>query len=139
MSTKKQTKPKSEQSSITYKLIRYNLQLFDGLWSIPVAFALFIIAGTLSAEYFGDALISTEYVQYIVLASLIMVFANFITFLGIRLNFRALQREVYSKEIKYELNTYLTTWQKVVLYLVLYAFYFAAFLFVLHLLMTATA
>jgi hypothetical protein len=139
MSTKKQTKPKSEQSSITYKLIRYNLQLFDGLWSIPIAFALFIIAGTLSAEYFGDALISTEYVQYIVLASLIMVFANFITFLGIRLNFRALQREVYSKEIKYELNTYLTTWQKVVLYLVLYAFYFAAFLFVLHLLMTATA
>jgi hypothetical protein len=139
MSTKKQTKPKSEQSNITYKLIRYNLQLFDGLWSIPIAFALFIIAGTLSAEYFGDALISTEYVQYIVLASLIMVFANFITFLGIRLNFRALQREVYSKEIKYELNTYLTTWQKVVLYLLLYAFYFAAFLFVLHLLMTATA
>jgi hypothetical protein len=139
MSTKKQTKPKSEQSSITYKLIRYNLQLFDGLWSIPIAFALFIIAGTLSAEYFGDALISTEYVQYIVLASLIMVFANFITFLGIRFNFKALQREVYSKEIKHELNTYLTTWQKVVLYLLLYAFYFAAFLFVLHLLMTATA
>jgi hypothetical protein len=139
MSTKKQTKPKSEQSSITYKLIRYNLQLFDGLWSIPVAFALFIIAGTLSAEYFGDALISTEYVQYIVLASLIMVFANFITFLGIRLNFRALQREVYSKEIKYELNTYLTTWQKVVLYLLLYAFYFASFLFILRMLMTATA
>jgi hypothetical protein len=139
MSTKKQTKPKSEQSSITYKLIRYNLQLFDGLWSIPIAFALFIIAGTLSAEYFGDALISTEYVQYIVLASLIMVFANFITFLGIRLNFRALQREVYSKEIKYELNTYLTTWQKVVLYLLLYAFYFAAFLFILRMLMTATA
>ena len=139
MSTKKQTKPKSEQSSITYKLIRYNLQLFDGLWSIPIAFALFIIAGTLSAQYFGDALISTEYVQYIVLSSLIMVFANFITFLGIRFNFKALQREVYSKEIKYELNTYLTTWQKVVLYLLLYAFYFAAFLFILRMLMTATA
>ena len=139
MSTKKQTKPKSEQSSITYKLIAYNLQLFDGLWSIPIAFALFIIAGTLSAEYFGDALISTEYVQYIVLASLIMVFANFITFLGIRFNFKALQREVYSKEIKYELNTYLTTWQKIVLYLLLYAFYFAAFLFILRMLMTATA
>ena len=139
MSTKKQTKPKSEPSSITYKFIRYNLQLFDGLWSIPIAFAVFLIAGALSSEYFGDALISTEYVQYIVLASLIMVFANFITFLGIRFNFKALQREVYSKEIKYELNTYLTTWQKVVLYLLLYAFYFAAFLFVLHLLMTATA
>jgi len=139
MSTKKQTKPKSEPSSITYKFIRYNLQLFDGLWSIPIAFAVFLIAGALSAEYFGDALISTEYVQYIVLASLIMVFANFITFLGIRFNFRALQREVYSKEIKHELNTYLTTWQKVVLYLLLYAFYFAAFLFILRMLMMATA
>ena len=138
MSSKKQTKPKSEQSSITYKLIRYNLQLFDGLWSIPIAFALFIIAGTLSAEYFGDALISTEYVQYIVLASLIMVFANFITFLGIRFNFKALQREIYSKDIKCEINTYLTTWQKVVLYLLLYAFYFAAFLFILRMLMMAT-
>jgi hypothetical protein len=113
--------------------------LFDGLWSIPIAFAVFLIAGALSSEYFGDALISTEYVQYIVLASLIMVFANFVTFLGIRFNFRALQREVYSKEIKYELNTYLTTWQKVVLYLLLYAFYFAAFLFILRTLMTATA
>jgi hypothetical protein len=122
-----------------FKSLRYNLELFDGLWSIPIAFALFIIAGTLSAEYFGDALISTEYVQYIVLASLIMVFANFITFLGIRFNFKALQREVYSKEIKGEINTYLTTWQKVVLYLLLYAFYFAAFLFILRMLMTATA
>jgi hypothetical protein len=122
-----------------FKSLRYNLELFDGLWSIPIAFALFIIAGTLSAEYFGDGLISTEYLQYIVLASLIMVFANFITFLGIRFNFKALQREVYSKEIKGEINTYLTTWQKVVLYLLLYAFYFAAFLFILRMLMTATA
>jgi hypothetical protein len=140
MSAKKQTKPKSEQpASITYKSIRYYFQLFDGLWSIPIAFALFIIAGTLSAEYFGDALISTEYVQYIVLASFIMVFANFVTFLGIRFNFRALQNAVYDREIKYELSTYLTTWQKVVLYLLLYAFYFAAFLFILRMLMTATA
>jgi hypothetical protein len=122
-----------------FKSLRYNLELFDGLWSIPIAFALFIIAGTLSAEYFGDALISTEYVQYIVLASLIMVFANFITFLGIRFNFKTLQREIYSKEIKCEINNSLTTWQKVVLYLLLYAFYFAAFLFILRMLMTATA
>lgn len=139
MSAKKQTKPKSEKPvSVTYKSIRYYVQLFDGLWSIPIAFALFIIAGTLSAEYFGDALISTEYVQYIVLASLIMVFANFVTFLGIRFNFRALQHAVYNREIKHEINN-LSTCQKVVLYLVLYAFFFASFLFVLRMLMTATA
>jgi hypothetical protein len=122
MAAKKKT---SEQPvSNTYKKLRYKLELFDGFWSIPLAFLVFAISGTVSVAYFGDALISTEYIQYI---------------LGIRFNFRALQREIYNKEVKYEINTYLTTWQKVVLYLLLYAFYFAAYLYILHLLMTVTA
>jgi hypothetical protein len=99
----------------------------------------FAISGTVSVAYFGDALISTEYIQYIVLAAMVMVFANFVVFLGIRFNFRALQKEIYNKEVKYEINTYLTTWQKVVLYLLLYSFYFAAYLYILHMLMTVTA
>ncbi len=121
------------------KSLRYLLQLYDGVWSIPLAFLLFFLAGYGSYTYFGDALISTEYIQYIVLAAMVMVFANFVVFLGIRFNFRALQREIYNKEVKYEINTYLTTWQKVVLYLCLYAFYFAAYLYILHMLMTVTA
>ena len=121
------------------KLLRYKLQLFDGFWSIPLAFLVFAISGTVSVAYFGDALISTEYIQYIVLAAMVMVFANFVVFLGIRFNFRALQKEIYNKEVKYEINTYLTTWQKVVLYLLLYSFYFAAYLYILHMLMTVTA
>lgn len=137
MAAKKKT---SEQPvSNTYKKLRYKLELFDGFWSIPLAFLVFAISGTVSVVYFGDALISTEYIQYIVLAAMVMVFANFVVFLGIRFNFRALQREIYNKEVKYEINTYLTTWQKVVLYLLLYAFYFAAYLYILHLLMTVTA
>jgi len=137
MAAKKKT---SEQPvSNTYKKLRYKLELFDGFWSIPLAFLVFAISGTVSVAYFGDALISTEYIQYIVLAAMVMVFANFVVFLGIRFNFRALQREIYNKEVKYEINTYLTTWQKVVLYLLLYAFYFAAYLYILHLLMTVTA
>jgi len=121
------------------KSLRYKLQLIDGLWSIPLAFLVFALSGTMSVAYFNDAIISTEYIQYIVLAALVMVFANFVVFLGIRFNFRALQREIYNKEVKYEINTYLTTWQKVVLYLLLYAFYFAAYLYILHMLMTVTA
>jgi hypothetical protein len=132
--------PKKEQpSKFNLKGLRYKLELFDGFWSIPLAFLVFAISGTVSVAYFGDALISTEYIQYIVLAAMVMVFANFVVFLGIRFNFRALQREIYNKEVKYEINTYLTTWQKVVLYLLLYAFYFAAYLYILHLLMTVTA
>lgn len=122
-----------------FKSLRYKLQLLDGLWSIPLAFLVFAISGTVSVAYFNDAIISTEYIQFIVLAALVMVFANFVVFLGIRFNFRALQREIYNKEVKDEINTYLTTWQKVVLYLLLYAFYFAAYLYILHMLMTVTA
>ena len=136
MATKKQ---QPQQKSNTLKSLRYKLQLIDGLWSIPLAFLVFAVSGTVSVAYFNDAIISTEYIQYIVLAALVMVFANFVVFLGIRFNFRALQREIYNKEVKYEINTYLTTWQKVLLYLCLYAFYFAAYLYILQMLMTVTA
>jgi hypothetical protein len=132
-------KEQPQVKSNTLKSLRYKLQLIDGLWSIPLAFLVFAVSGTISVAYFNDAIISTEYIQYIVLAALVMVFANFVVFLGIRFNFRALQREIYNKEVKYEINTYLTTWQKVVLYLLLYAFYFAAYLYILHMLMTVTA
>ena len=137
MAAKKQTN--AQPNKVDLKGLRYKLQLFDGFWSIPLAFLLFAVSGTLSVSYFGDALISTEYIQFIILAAMVMVFANFVVFLGIRFNFRALQREIYNKEVKYEINTYLTTWQKVVLYLLLYAFYFAAYLYILHMLMTVTA
>jgi hypothetical protein len=129
----------SNANKVDFKKLRYKLELLDGLWSIPLAFLVFAISGTVSVAYFNDAIISTEYIQYIVLAALVMVFANFVVFLGIRFNFRALQREIYNKEVKYEINTYLTTWQKVLLYLCLYAFYFAAYLYILHMLMTVTA
>jgi len=132
-------KEQPQEKSNTLKSLRYKLQLMDGLWSIPLAFLVFALSGTMSVAYFNDAIISTEYIQFIVLAALVMVFANFVVFLGIRFNFRALQREIYNKEVKYEINTYLTTWQKVVLYLLLYAFYFAAYLYILHMLMTVTA
>jgi hypothetical protein len=137
MATKKQPNP--QPNKVDLKGLRYKLQLLDGLWSIPLAFLLFAVSGTMSVAYFGDALISTEYIQFVILAALVMVFANFVVFLGIRFNFRALQREIYNKEVKYEINSYLTTWQKVVLYLLLYSFYFAAYLYILHMLMTVTA
>jgi hypothetical protein len=140
MATKKQPNQQpSKPEGVDFKKLRYKLELFDGFWSIPLAFLVFAISGTVSVAYFGDALISTEYIQYIVLAAMVMVFANFVVFLGIRFNFRALQKEIYNKEVKYEINTYLTTWQKVLLYLCLYAFYFAAYLYILHMLMTVTA
>jgi hypothetical protein len=137
----KAKKTKTSSNTITQKLkaITYVLQLFDGLWSIPLAFVVFSVIGTFSYRYFGDALISTEYLQYVVLAALIMVVANFVVFLGIRFNFRALQRQIYSSQMKEALNTDLDTWQKVKLYMLLYFGYLSFYALVLYMLMMATA
>jgi len=120
------------------KLIK-KLQLFDGVWSIPLAFFLFLVAGSYSAEYFGDGLISTEYIQQVLLAALVMIIGNFVVFLGAFMNFRGLQSYFYSKEAKIETEYSTSPWQRIVLYLVVYFGLFLLFLFILWLIMTATA
>lgn len=121
------------------KKILRKLQLFDGVWSVPLAFFLFLLAGSYSAEYFGDGLISIEYIQQVILASLILIFGNFVVFLGAFMNFRSLQNYFYSKEAKAELEYSSTPWQRITLYLCVYFGLFLLFLFVLWLIMTATA
>ena len=121
------------------KKILRKLQLFDGVWSIPLVFFLFLLAGSYSAEYFGDGLISIEYIQQVILAALIMIFANFVVFLGGFFNFRGLQNYFYSKETKKELEYTSTPWQRIVLYVCVYFGLLLCFLFILWLIMTATA
>lgn len=121
------------------KKIIKKLQMFDGIWSIPIAFFVFLLAGSYSAEYFGDGLISTEYIQQVILAALVMIFANFVVFLGAFFNFRGLQNYFYSKDAKAELEYSSTPWQRIVLYLVVYFGLFLSFLLILWLIMTVTA
>lgn len=121
------------------KKILRKLQLFDGVWTIPLAFFVFLLAGSYSAEYFGDGLISTEYIQQVLLAALIMVFANFVVFLGGFFNFRGLQNYFYSKAAKEELEYASTPWQRITLYLVVYFGLLLSFLLILWLIMTVTA
>lgn len=115
------------------------LQLFDGVWSVPLAFIGFTYFGYLSSTYFGDPLISMEYLQQVLLTGLILVFANFVAFLGGYFNFRGLQKYFYSQEIKVETRNKLTAWQKIKLYLVVYFGLLFSFLLILWLVMTATA
>ena len=121
------------------KSIKYKLQLFDGLWSIPLAFVAFTAFGYVSSVYFGDPIISIEYLQQVLMAALILVFANFVVFLGINFNFRQLQKDFYSKDLKYYAKTEVTTWQKIKLYLLVYFGFLLSFLLILWLVMTATA
>ncbi len=122
------------------KKLIYKLQLFDGVWSVPLSVILFLLLGKFSYEYFGDTpLISTEYLQLVMLAAVILIFANFVVFLGIRFNFRNLQKDFYSKEMKYYAGMELTSWQKIKLYLFVYFGFLLSFLLILWLVMTATA
>ena len=121
------------------KKILHKLQMWDGLWTIPLAFFLFLLAGTYSSEYFGDGLISTEYIQQGILAALILVFANFVVFLGGLFNFRGLQNYFYSKHAKEELEYSSSPWQRITLYVCIYFGLLLSFLFILWLIMTATA
>jgi hypothetical protein len=122
------------------KKLIYKLQLFDGVWSVPLSVILFLLLGRFSYEYFGDTpLISTEYLQLVMLAAVILIFANFVVFLGIRFNFRKLQKDFYSKELKYYADMELKSWQKIKLYLFVYFGFLVSFLLILWLVMTATA
>ena len=120
------------------KSIKYRLQLFDGLWSIPLAFLAFMYGGYLSSAYFGDPLISIQYLQQVLMAAMILVFANFVVFLGINFNFRQLQKDFYSKELRYYAKAQLTPWQKIKLYFAVYFGLLVSFLAILWLVMTAT-
>ena len=120
------------------KSIKYRLQLFDGLWSVPLAFVAFMYGGYLSVTYFGDPLISIQYLQQVLMAAMILILANFVVFLGINFNFRNLQKDFYSKELKYYANMELNSWQKIKLYLLVYFGLLLAFIILLWLVMTAT-
>jgi hypothetical protein len=121
-----------------FKKITHSLQMYDGVWSVPLAFIAFFLAGKYGLEYFGSALISTEYIQIVFMAAFILIFANFIVFLGMRFNFRGLQRYFYSSEIKDQIKTQLTVWQRITLYLFVYFSFLVLFLLIVWLLMTVT-
>jgi hypothetical protein len=122
------------------KRLIYKLQLFDGVWSVPLSVLFFLLVGKFSYEYFGDTpLISTEYLQLVMLAAVILIFANFVVFLGIRFNFRTLQKDFYSKELRHYASMELKSWQKIKLYLFVYFGFLVSFLLILWLVMTATA
>lgn len=118
------------------KVIRY-LQIFDGIWSIPLAFLAFFLAGRLGYEYFGDALISTEYVQLVAMAIFILIIGNFVVYLGINFNFRKLQRYIYGEQIKFDLDV-IDALTKIKLYFIVYFSYLVLFLVIFWLLMTVT-
>ena len=105
--------------------ITYLLQLWDGIWSVPMSILLFLsieIAGRMYLSD-GDSLgfYDPAFIQAAFLASIYMVLFNFIAWVGMFFNFRSVYF-YYLKDSKNDFKN-LLPWQKLSFLLFLYCFF----------------
>jgi hypothetical protein len=113
----------------TKKVLSY-LRRNDGLWSIPLSFFILIGGNLLLNRYFGEPIISLEYVQPLAMVALVMVCINALAYLGCNLNQRGLQKYFYSRKASFDMHRQGTSGiSRVILYLVVYFAYFLVGLF----------
>jgi hypothetical protein len=106
------------------------LERNDGIWSIPLSFFILIGGNLLLNRYFGEPIISLEYVQPLAMVALVMVCLNAIAYLGCNLNQKELQRYFYSEDSGRDMNRWgVNPFYRVLLYLVIYLVYFLIGLF----------
>ncbi len=108
------------------KHIKTWLQLWDGVWSIPLAIAAFVSLGIAGQLVFGEgfAFYDPSIVQAGFLAAALLILFNLVTWLGLWFNFRTVFKyyRIYSKQDFKKLQP----WQRIASLLFLYIFYFAA-------------
>jgi NADH:ubiquinone oxidoreductase subunit H len=102
------------------------LQLWDGVWSVPLAFVLFVLAGIAGASFFGDGFgwYDPSVFQAAMIAGAVLVFVNITAWLGIYMNFRAVYR--YYKNDSVTDFKQLKVWQRLLVLGLLYACYIIA-------------
>lgn len=106
------------------------LERNDGIWSIPLSFFILIGGNLLLNRYFGEPIISLEYVQPLAMVALVMVCLNAIAYLGCNLNQKELQRYFYSEKSGEDMSRWgVNPFYRVLLYLVVYLVYFLIGLF----------
>jgi len=75
------------------------LKKFDGLWALPLAFALFVLAGYLlqSVGGFGTGSYDIAFIQPLFLATAIVIGATNAVVWGLWFTFRDFHKQIYSK------------------------------------------
>lgn len=81
------------------KKAKFHLQLWDGIWSVPLAFVLFIAFGQLLQWYFTNpndpqgapGFYDPSFLQAAFYASAMQVFVNMVVWGGIHFNFRRIK------------------------------------------------
>jgi hypothetical protein len=101
------------------------LQEFDFIWSIPVAFLGFYLFAYYGETIFGEgfAFYPPSFFHAGIYAGLIVVLFNSLTQMGIYINFPVLYK--YYLQEGFEL---LPTWQKAIIFILVYLFFFFSLL-----------
>jgi hypothetical protein len=81
------------------KRIKFHLQLWDGIWSVPLGMLLFLGCGVFLQTIFynrddpqgGPGFYDPSFLQSAFYASCMQVFINFVVWLGIHFNFRRIK------------------------------------------------
>lgn len=128
---KSEVKVKSKSDLTTRQRVTYRLNLWNGLWSIPLALVLFILLGVLGQYFFGEGVgfYDPAFWQAAILAAGEFLFFNTIAFFTLYFCFRHIWK--YYKANSYDIVEHkatedfnnLTPWQKLVLFLFLYCFF----------------
>lgn len=127
---KSEFRTKSDLSKM--ERVSYHLSLWNGIWSIPLALALFLGLGIIGQHFFGEGVgfYDPAFWQAALLAAGEFLFFNTIAFFTLYFCFRHIWR--YYKGSRYDTDIKtkaredfndLTPWQKIVLLLFLYCFF----------------
>lgn len=127
------------------KKFKFFIQLYDAIWSLPLAFAMFIASGLFLQSHFASPSENSTasgfydpiFLQVAFYASCIQVFANFTIWMGMYFNFRGLHRYFFGsrdQESGIVINQSkedflkLTPWQRLSIFLVVFLFLQVQFL-----------
>ena len=98
------------------KQLKFLLQLFDGIWSVPLAFALFWLCGIMLQNIFGytTGVYDPSFIQPLLLSGAIVIGVTNLSVLGLYFTFRGLFRFFYGYKKEGEiLNESKQIWQNI--------------------------
>jgi hypothetical protein len=100
------------------------VSLWDGYWSIPLAFLIFLLFEYLGRWFFGQGFgaYDPSTFQAAIMTSVVMIMFNTAVQYAIKFNFPTLW-EIYHKNFL-ELSNQLTPWQNILLTVFIYCFFF---------------
>jgi hypothetical protein len=134
-----------------FKKLKFHLQLWDGIWSVPLAMLAFLGAGIGLQLFFtdpsdpqgGPGFYDPSFIQASIYGAALLVFMNLVAWLGIYFNFRGLWRYFYGTRtpdgtvtnLSKEDFKNLKPWQRLGLLLFIYLFFMVALLLLITRLM----